>query len=211
MTKRQVSEGQILKEGEAVAELVIEDPLRLWSQVPEQYVDAGARRPARAGLDAGPSRAWPSRARSRGSARRSTRRAGRSRSRPWSPTSAACSGPAASPRPRSSPTRRPRPPSSPSSRSSAFAGVTKLFIVEHGKARADRRHQDRRSRDAAGSRSRASHLPAGRGRRHHRADATGRRDAGRDPRRLGADRESEPAPAEPASGEEASHQSVSRR
>jgi membrane fusion protein, multidrug efflux system len=40
MTKRQVSEGQILKEGEAVAELVIEDPLRLWTQVPEDYVDA---------------------------------------------------------------------------------------------------------------------------------------------------------------------------
>jgi membrane fusion protein, multidrug efflux system len=40
MTKRQVSEGQILKEGEAVAELVIEDPLRLWSRVPELYADA---------------------------------------------------------------------------------------------------------------------------------------------------------------------------
>ncbi len=40
MMRRQVSEGQILKEGEAVAELVIEDPLRLWTQVPEQYVDA---------------------------------------------------------------------------------------------------------------------------------------------------------------------------
>jgi multidrug efflux pump subunit AcrA (membrane-fusion protein) len=37
MTKRQVSEGQMIKEGEAVAELVIEDPIRLWSQVPEQY------------------------------------------------------------------------------------------------------------------------------------------------------------------------------
>jgi membrane fusion protein (multidrug efflux system) len=40
MTKRQVSEGQILKEGEAVADLVIEDPLRLWTQVPEIHVDA---------------------------------------------------------------------------------------------------------------------------------------------------------------------------
>jgi multidrug efflux pump subunit AcrA (membrane-fusion protein) len=37
MTKRQVSEGQMIKEGEAVAELVVEDPIRLWSQVPEQY------------------------------------------------------------------------------------------------------------------------------------------------------------------------------
>ncbi len=40
LNKRQVSEGQILKEGEAVAELVIEDPLRLWTQVPEDYADA---------------------------------------------------------------------------------------------------------------------------------------------------------------------------
>ena len=27
----------MIKEGEAVADLVIEDPVRLWSQVPEQY------------------------------------------------------------------------------------------------------------------------------------------------------------------------------
>lgn len=40
MTKRDVAEGQILKEGEAVAELVIEDPLRLWSRVPEIYVES---------------------------------------------------------------------------------------------------------------------------------------------------------------------------
>jgi membrane fusion protein (multidrug efflux system) len=40
MTRRQASEGQILKEGEAVVDLVIEDPLRLWTQVPEQYIDA---------------------------------------------------------------------------------------------------------------------------------------------------------------------------
>jgi multidrug efflux pump subunit AcrA (membrane-fusion protein) len=39
ITKRQVSEGQMIKEGEAVAELMIEDPIRLWSQVPEQYAD----------------------------------------------------------------------------------------------------------------------------------------------------------------------------
>lgn len=38
VTKRQTSEGQMIKEGEAVAELVIEDPLRLWCQAPEQYV-----------------------------------------------------------------------------------------------------------------------------------------------------------------------------
>jgi membrane fusion protein, multidrug efflux system len=40
LSQRQVSEGRILKEGEAVADLVIEDPLRLWTRVPENYVDA---------------------------------------------------------------------------------------------------------------------------------------------------------------------------
>src|SRR5262249_33543807 len=40
MIRRQVSEGQMIKEGEAVAELVIEDPLRLRCQVPEQYAAA---------------------------------------------------------------------------------------------------------------------------------------------------------------------------
>jgi multidrug efflux pump subunit AcrA (membrane-fusion protein) len=39
MTKRHVSEGQMIKEGEAVAELVMENPVRLWSQVPEQFAD----------------------------------------------------------------------------------------------------------------------------------------------------------------------------
>ena len=136
MTKRQVSEGQILKEGEAVADLVIEDPLRLWTQVPEQYADA-----VRVGqLVRLTTRAHPDddlrRAASPGSARRSTRPTGPSRSRPWSPTSADCSGRADWPGPRSSPTPRPRRPSSPSSRSSAIAGVTKIFIVEDGKARA---------------------------------------------------------------------------
>jgi membrane fusion protein (multidrug efflux system) len=29
----------MIKEGEAIAELVIEDPIRLWSQVPEQYAE----------------------------------------------------------------------------------------------------------------------------------------------------------------------------
>jgi RND family efflux transporter MFP subunit len=40
LIRRQVSEGQMIKEGEAVAELVIEDPLRLRCQVPEQYAAA---------------------------------------------------------------------------------------------------------------------------------------------------------------------------
>lgn len=37
VSKRAASEGQMLKEGEAVADLVIEDPLRLWTSVPEKF------------------------------------------------------------------------------------------------------------------------------------------------------------------------------
>jgi membrane fusion protein (multidrug efflux system) len=39
LSKRSVTEGQMIKEGEAVADLVIEDPIRLWSQVSEQYAE----------------------------------------------------------------------------------------------------------------------------------------------------------------------------
>lgn len=39
IAKRMVSEGQMIKEGETVAELVIEDPVRLWASVPERYSD----------------------------------------------------------------------------------------------------------------------------------------------------------------------------
>lgn len=38
VSKRSVSEGQILKDGDAVCELVIKDPLRIWSTVPERHV-----------------------------------------------------------------------------------------------------------------------------------------------------------------------------
>jgi multidrug efflux pump subunit AcrA (membrane-fusion protein) len=39
VTKRQVSEGQMIKEGEAAFDLVIENPLRLWTNVPERYTE----------------------------------------------------------------------------------------------------------------------------------------------------------------------------
>jgi len=39
ITKRLVSEGQMIKEGETVVELVIEDPVRLWANVPERFSD----------------------------------------------------------------------------------------------------------------------------------------------------------------------------
>ena len=38
LVKRQVSEGQVLKAGDAVVDLVVENPLRLWVNVPEAHV-----------------------------------------------------------------------------------------------------------------------------------------------------------------------------
>jgi multidrug efflux pump subunit AcrA (membrane-fusion protein) len=40
LTRRPVSEGQMIREGDSVAELVIDDPIRLWVQVPEHFVDS---------------------------------------------------------------------------------------------------------------------------------------------------------------------------
>ena len=40
LTKRSVSEGQMVKEGETVCELVIDNPLRLRTSVPERYADS---------------------------------------------------------------------------------------------------------------------------------------------------------------------------
>ncbi len=37
ITRRDVAEGQLLKDGEAVLEMVVEDPIRLWTNVPEHY------------------------------------------------------------------------------------------------------------------------------------------------------------------------------
>jgi multidrug efflux pump subunit AcrA (membrane-fusion protein) len=37
VTRRSVSEGQMVKAGDPVADLVLEDPLRLWGNVPERY------------------------------------------------------------------------------------------------------------------------------------------------------------------------------
>jgi RND family efflux transporter MFP subunit len=40
LTKRSVSEGQMVKEGETVCELIIDNPLRLWTSVPERYAES---------------------------------------------------------------------------------------------------------------------------------------------------------------------------
>jgi multidrug efflux pump subunit AcrA (membrane-fusion protein) len=37
VTKRSVSEGQMIREGEQVAQLIIDNPLRMWVNVPERY------------------------------------------------------------------------------------------------------------------------------------------------------------------------------
>ena len=39
VSKRSVSEGQMLKQGDPVVELVVENPLRLWATVPERHSD----------------------------------------------------------------------------------------------------------------------------------------------------------------------------
>ncbi len=181
ITRRQVSEGQILKEGEAVAEMVIEDPLRLWTQVPEQHSDD-----VRVGQLVRLSDPVPSRddfrgARRPASAHRSTRPTGHSRWRRWYPTNAVCSGPADWPGPRSSSTRRPRRPSSPFESIVHFAGVTKLFLVENGKAKAiNDIKTGKEGRGWVEVVSRAA--PDGRRRRHHRTIPARRRHSGRDPR-----------------------------
>ena len=157
VTRRQVSEGQMIKEGEAVVELVIEDPIRLWSQVPEQYsedVRVGQR--VRLSTRAHPGLAIEGKV--RGSTLRSTRRAARFRSRHWFPTSAGCCGPAVSPRLRSSPIPTRRPPWYPSTRSSSSPASP-----SSSSSRAARRERSMTSRpaprDEGGSRSRASNFP----------------------------------------------------
>ncbi len=55
VTKRQVSDGQMIKEGEAVADLIIDDLVRLWSQVPEQFAgDVRVGQPVRVSTRAHP-------------------------------------------------------------------------------------------------------------------------------------------------------------
>jgi membrane fusion protein (multidrug efflux system) len=39
VTRRSVTEGQMIKEGEAVYEMIIENPLRLWTNIPEKFAE----------------------------------------------------------------------------------------------------------------------------------------------------------------------------
>ena len=59
VTKRSASEGQMLKEGDTVADLVIENPLRLWTNVPEKYAgDVAVGQPVRVTVPAYPGRTF---------------------------------------------------------------------------------------------------------------------------------------------------------
>jgi multidrug efflux pump subunit AcrA (membrane-fusion protein) len=62
VSKRSASEGQMLKEGEAVAELVVENPLRLWANVPERYsAEIRLGQPVRISVASHPGRAFEGR------------------------------------------------------------------------------------------------------------------------------------------------------
>ena len=55
VTKRSVSEGQMVREGDAVCELIIENPLRLWTSVPERYSEeVRVGQPVRIGVSSQP-------------------------------------------------------------------------------------------------------------------------------------------------------------
>ncbi len=59
LTKRSVSEGQMLRDGDAVATLVIESPLRLWTNVPERFAaDVAVGQPMRIAVASYPGEAF---------------------------------------------------------------------------------------------------------------------------------------------------------
>ena len=139
----------MLKEGEAVVELVIENPLRLWANVPERYTRRGQGRPGGPGL---PSPRTPARRFEGKVARinpRSTRRAGRSRSRRSSPTTSGLLRPGGFAKASIVTKTDAQAVVVPLESVVQFAGVTKLFVVEDGKARADPR-RDRPGRQRLG-------------------------------------------------------------
>lgn len=62
VSKRSVSEGQMLREGDAVAELVVENPLRLWANVPERSSgEVKLNQPVRVMVSAHPGKVFPGR------------------------------------------------------------------------------------------------------------------------------------------------------
>ena len=180
MTKRQVSEGQMIKEGEAVAELVIEDPIRLWSQVPEQYSEDVRSRPAGAALDTRPP----------GRGHRGQGRAHQPLGRLVEPHVPGRD--AGSQRTRAAPARRLRQGldhhrrrGQGGRRSPRFdRPVRRRHQALHRRERQgtiDQRHQDRQRRTRL-DRGHEQAAPRDGRRRHHRPNPAFRRDARRDPR-----------------------------
>ena len=125
----------MLKQGEPVAELVIENPLRLWTNVPERYSDeVKVGQPVRSGRARIPDTIFEGKV--AGSTRRSTPSAGRSRSRRAVPNNRGLLRPGGFAK-ASIVTSRGRPGDGrPHRVGRPFAGVTKLFVVEGDKAHA---------------------------------------------------------------------------
>ena len=181
ITKRQVSEGQMIKEGEAIAELVIEDPIRLWSQVPEQYPktcssDSGfGSRPGPipdVAIEGKVARINPSVELAEPNVPGRNPGVQRARS---APARRICQG-RDHHRRRGQGGRRAHSIRSSGSRVSPSSSSSKT-------ARHDRSTTSRpEARAADGSRSRASCSPTRRSGRHHRANSARRRNARRDPR-----------------------------
>jgi membrane fusion protein, multidrug efflux system len=134
ITKRLVSEGQMIKEGEAVADLVIEDPIRLWSQVPEQYAeDVRVGQPVRISTRAHPGMTFNGKiVRINPSVETSSRTF---QVETLVPNESGLLRPGGFARASIVTDSAAKASVVPSESIVRFAGVTKLFIVENGKAR----------------------------------------------------------------------------
>ncbi len=116
VTKRLVSEGQIVKEGEAVCELIIENPLRLWTNVPECYAErVRVGQQVRIAVASQPELTFQGKVVRINPSVDPVSRTFQVETQV--PNDKGCYVPAVSPRRRSSPTRRPRRPSPRPSRS----------------------------------------------------------------------------------------------
>ena len=135
VTKKSVSEGQIVKEGEAVCELVIDNPLRLWTNVPERYAEQVAiGQPVRISV-ARLIPSSPSRARSCGSTRRSIAASRTFQVETEIPNDRRLLRPGGFAKATIITDSAAKAAVVPIESIVRFAGVTKLFIVENNKAR----------------------------------------------------------------------------
>ena len=170
----------MIKEGEAVAELVIEDPIRLWSQVPEQYAeDVRVGQRVRLSTRAHPGMAFEGKvARINPSVDSSSRTF---QVETLVPNERGLLRPGGFARASIVTDAEAKAAVVPIESIVRFAGVTKLFIVENGKARSINDIK-------TGSEGRgwvevtSKQLPDDRRRRHHRPNPARRRHPRRGPR-----------------------------